>query len=181
MSSHEVIKQTGPDVQVVTRNVVGVFEQRDVANAAVTSLLHAGFSQEAISIVSKAPGDAPEVGTDDTQASKGLAVGGLGGALIGGTIGLGLLVIPGVGPILASAQIASMIAGAVAGGTAGAFVGSFVGLGIPTEHGERYEAAVRSGSMLVTVSVTNEADALRVAEDLKSMGAQETAIYQPAL
>ena len=111
----------------------------------------------------------------------GRAVGGLGGAIIGGAIGLGLLVIPGVGPIPASAQIASMLAGAVAGGTAGAFVGSFVGLGIPTEHGERYEAAVRSGSTLVTISLTTDADAIRVAEELTSLGAQETAIYQPSL
>jgi hypothetical protein len=166
---------------MATRNVVGVFDRMDQANQAVARLLADGYPPAAISVVAKAPGDAPETGSGDTHALGGAATGGLAGALVGGALGLVALAIPGIGPIVAAGAVASVLAGAAGGGTAGAFVGSFLGLGVPTEHGERYEAAVRSGAAVVTVHRSGGAAARRTADELTQLGARETAVYQPAL
>jgi hypothetical protein len=170
-----------PKMDLATRNVVAVFGSFAQTEAALAVLREAGVAAQDVSIVGKRPGDPPEVGARDTHASSGGAVGGAVGAAVGGLIGLAALAVPGVGPLLAAGAIGSALTGAAAGGFTGAMVGSFLGLGVPTEHGQRYEEAVRSGAVVLTVQVPNEEEGTRARGLLEQAGAQETAVYQPAL
>jgi uncharacterized membrane protein len=170
-----------PKVDVQTRNVVGVFDSFAEADAALAALRQADVPMQDVSIVGKRPGDPPEIGARDTHASSGSAVGATVGAAVGGLLGLAALAIPGVGPFLAAGALGSALTGAAAGTFTGALVGSFVGLGVPTEHGQRYEQAVRAGAVVLTVQVPNAEVAASARVLLDQTGARETAVYQPAL
>jgi hypothetical protein len=80
-------------------------------------------------------------------------VGGVGGLLTG----LGLLAIPGVGPVVAAgwlvATAAGAATGAVVGGAAGGLVGSLTGAGVPERDAQFYAEGVRRGGTLVTARV----------------------------
>ena len=86
-------------------------------------------------------------------AGIGAAVGGAGGLLTG----LGLLAIPGVGPVVAAgwlvATAAGAVTGAVVGGAAGGLVGSLTGAGVPAPDANFYAEGVRRGGALVTARV----------------------------
>jgi hypothetical protein len=84
-------------------------------------------------------------------AGIGAALGGLGGALMG----LGLLVVPGVGPALAAGAIASALVGAGIGGAAGGISGALVNAGVPEDEVDYYAEGVRRGGHLVVVSTTD--------------------------
>jgi len=75
---------------------------------------------------------------------------------IGALTGLGLLAVPGVGPIVAAGWLASTAAGAVAGGAAGGIVGALVESGISKENAELYLESIRRGGTLVTARVPND-------------------------
>jgi uncharacterized membrane protein len=160
---------------------VAVFDSFAEADAALRALRQSGVEAQDVSIVGKQPGDPPEIGARDTHASSGSAVGATLGAAVGGLIGLAALAIPGVGPFLAAGALGSALTGAAAGTFTGALVGSFVGLGVPTEHGRRYEQAVRAGAVVLTVQVPDAEAAARTRGVLDQAGARETAVYQPAL
>jgi hypothetical protein len=166
---------------LATRHVVAVFDSFAQAEAALTALHASGVPAHDVSLVGKQPGDAPEVSARDTHATGGGTVGATVGAAIGGLLGLAALAIPGVGPLVAAGAIGSALTGAAAGGFTGALVGSFAGLGVPTEHGERYEQAVRSGAVVLTVQVADPEAAARARGELEQAGARETAAYQPTL
>jgi hypothetical protein len=172
-----------PDLSA--RTVVAVFDRFDQANASFDVLRNAGYSPDDVSIVRQgedgAPPQAPAQGAGETKATAGTVTGASIGALVGGALGLAALVIPGIGPILAIGPIAAALSGAVAGGAVGGLVGSFVGLGIPTDEAKDYEAAVRSGAVIVAVKVADEGAATQVADLLRQQGARSATSYQPAL
>ncbi|RPI29109.1 MAG: DUF2382 domain-containing protein [Chloroflexota bacterium] len=79
-------------------------------------------------------------------------LGGLGGLLVG----LGLLAIPGIGPVLAAGPIVTTLAGAGVGAAAGGLVGALVNAGIPSEQAEMYVEGVKQGGTLVTVTTSDD-------------------------
>jgi hypothetical protein len=86
-------------------------------------------------------------------AGAGAVIGGLGGLLAG----LGMLAIPGVGPVVAAGWLASTAvgaaAGAVVGGAAGGLVGALQREGVPEEDAHVYAEGVRRGGTLVSARV----------------------------
>ncbi|WP_022716829.1 hypothetical protein, partial [Rhizobium mongolense] len=78
---------------------------------------------------------------------------GAGGLLAG----LGLLAIPGVGPVVAAgwlaATAAGAAAGAVAGGVTGGLIGALTSSGVSEEDAHLYAEGVRRGGTLVTARV----------------------------
>ena len=108
-------------------------------------------------------------------AGIGAAVGGVGGLLTG----LGLLAIPGVGPVVAAgwlvATAAGAATGAVVGGAAGGLVGSLTGAGVPERDAHFYAEGVRRGGTLVTARV-DDARASTVREILQRYKAVDPAI-----
>jgi hypothetical protein len=94
-------------------------------------------------------------GVDDRAegAATGAGIGaGLGGAA-GLLAGLGLLAIPGLGPVVAAGWLASTALGATAGAATGGVVGALTQAGISKEEAPLYAEGVRRGGTLVSARV----------------------------
>ncbi|MGE6784502.1 general stress protein [Ensifer adhaerens] len=150
------------------KTVSGLFDDYADARSAVTALEDRGVPSDDISIVSNNAGDrygnANESNAAEgagTGAGLGAAVGGIGGLLTG----LGVMAIPGVGPVVAAgwlaATAAGAAAGAVAGGAAGGIIGAMTSSGVPEDHAHVYAEGVRRGGAVVTARVDDalQADA----------------------
>ncbi|MGV3719562.1 MAG: YsnF/AvaK domain-containing protein, partial [Actinomycetota bacterium] len=139
--------------------VVGFFDQFSEARSAVEDLIASGVPRDDVSITSSnATGEHDEFSAHETgnRSGSGAATGAGVGAVVGGIggllVGLGLLTIPGIGPILAAGPLATAAAGAVAGAATGGLLGALVGMGIPEEDAHTYAEGVRRGGTLVTVN-----------------------------
>src|SRR5207342_2868561 len=84
-----------------------------------------------------------------TGASIGATVGGVAGLLAG----LGMIAIPGIGPVVAAGWLASTAAVAAAGGVAGGLLGALTEAGVSEEDAHVYAEGVRRGGTLLTVRV----------------------------
>jgi hypothetical protein len=167
-----------PDMQA--RTVTGIFDRPDHVEALLGDLRTAGYRDDDISVVMQQAGAAPELGAGDTKASEGTLAGASVGAVLGGIAGLAALAIPGIGPLLATGPIAAAL-GALTGSALGGLVGSFTGLGIPTEHAQDYEAAVRSGGVVVALRAVDREQEERANDILRRHGARQVAGYTQAL
>lgn len=142
--------------------VTGLYDSYDDARTVVNDLENAGISSTNISIV----GRASETG--ETYAAEAAAVGASVGALAGGAggllAGLGMLAIPGVGPVVAAgwlvATAAGAAAGAIAGGAAGGIIGSLTDAGVDENQAHVYAEGIRRGSTLVSVRVDEAQEAI---------------------
>jgi len=144
----------------MTQTVTALYDTYDSAVAAVNALEASGFPHSEISIVSnnvdnRYAEDRPTNAGADAGAGAGIGavVGGVGGILTG----LGLMAIPGVGPVVAAgwlvATAAGAATGAVVGGAAGGLVGSLTGANVPERDAHFYAEGVRRGGTLVTARV----------------------------
>jgi hypothetical protein len=146
------------------QTLTGLFDNYGDAERAVSELESAGVPNDDISIVANnahgrhSDGRAND-GDDDAGedagkgAGIGAAVGGVGGLLAG----LGLLAIPGLGPVVAAGWLVSTLAGAAGGAAIGAAAGGLVGAlthaGVPENDAHVYAESVRRGGTLVTARV----------------------------
>ncbi|MBX5192712.1 hypothetical protein HJB86_28155 [Rhizobium sp. NZLR3b] len=142
------------------RTITGLYDSYDDAKAAVKALEDAGVSSDDISIVTN-KANSVDVEGQGTRAAEGAGAGAGVGALAGGAggllTGLGMLAIPGVGPVVAAgwlvATAAGAVAGAVAGGAVGGIVGAMVESGVPEEDANFYAEGIRRGGSVVTARV----------------------------
>jgi stress response protein YsnF len=102
-------------------------------------------------------------GTDDRAegAAAGAGIGATLGGVVGLLTGLGMLAIPGIGPVVAAGWLASTAAVAAAGGAAGGLIGALTQSGVGEREAHAYAEGVRRGGTLVTVRVP-DADRARV-------------------
>jgi len=145
----------------MAKSVVGIFDQRSEAERAVRDLIDNGFRRDDISFIAgHTSGEPVESTTTSSEgmsstvagASTGAVVGGLGGLLVG----LGVLAIPGVGPVLAAGPLAVTLLGAGVGAAAGGLIGSLMDVGVPEEEAGYYAEGIRRGSTLVAVNTDDE-------------------------
>lgn len=154
------------------RTVTGLFDSYDDARRAVSELETAGVPSSDISIVSHAGDRDRDRDGDDSLAAEGAGTGAGIGAVAGGTggllAGLGIMAIPGVGPVVAAgwlaATAAGAVAGAIAGGAAGGLVGAMMRAGVPEEDAHVYAEGVRRGGTMVVAKV--DEGQVAVAEDI---------------
>ncbi|WP_049735289.1 general stress protein [Rhizobium ecuadorense] len=140
------------------RTVTGLFDDYTDASSAVSELEAAGIPSNDISIVSN---NADNRHGEHSNAGEGAGVGAGIGAVVGGAsgllTGLGLMAIPGVGPVVAAgwlaATAAGTAAGAVAGGATGGIIGAMTSSGVSDEDANFYAEGVRRGGTLVTARV----------------------------
>jgi hypothetical protein len=138
------------------RTVTGLFDDYEDALDAVRDLEAAGVPSDDISIVANNTGE--RYSTDAAEgAATGAGLGAAGGGVVGLLTGLGLMAIPGVGPVVAAgwlaATAAGAAAGAVAGGAAGGLLGALTDSGVDEENAHVYAEGVRRGGTLVTARV----------------------------
>lgn len=151
------------------RTVTGLFDDYDEASNAVSELENAGVPSGDISIVGS---NADSRHGEDSNAAEGAGTGAGIGAVVGGAggllTGLGLMAIPGVGPVVAAGWLAATAVGAaggaVAGGAAGGLIGAMTRSGVSEDDANLYAEGVRRGGTVVTARVDD--DLASVAEDI---------------
>jgi hypothetical protein len=167
----------------MSKTITRLFDSHTEALSAVEALEQSGVDHEKISIVSnnadnwhaghKHAGGAPGAGgplgdrngdgENDVAdgAGKGATTGGILGGGAGLLAGLGMLAIPGLGPVVAAGWLASTAVGAAigaaAGGTAGGLLGALKEAGHSDEEANVYSEGVRRGGTLVSVKADDDA------------------------
>ena len=153
-----------------------LYDDYNTAARVYNDLDKAGISTSDISIVAnnsegwfdknaREPGriDTDGDGVDDRTegAATGAGIGGAVGGLAGLLAGLGMLAIPGLGPVVAAGWLVSTAALAITGGAAGGLIGSLTQHGVSEDEANAYAEGVRRGGTLVTARVEDR-DAARV-------------------
>jgi uncharacterized membrane protein len=161
-----------------SNTVVGLFDYYSNADKAVQALKDYGVDSSRISIMARDNDTIPQESSAVTGATAGAATGAATGGLLGLMAGLSALIIPGIGPVLATGTLASALAttlgmtaiGAGVGAATGGLLGALVDLGFPREEAEFYAEGVKRGGILVTVQ-TSATDAEQISEILRGAGA----------
>jgi len=159
---------------ILQLRAVGTFSDYETTEIALQELKMTGFLMDRVSIVGRDVGSHTEVtgantsnqlvtvgdlDSHDNQSGETAQDGAIAGGSIGGfaglLVGLGILAIPGVGPVMlagaTATAIATMLSGGVIGTLAGGLAGSLVGLGIPEDRAHLYSDRVAKGEYLVMV------------------------------
>jgi hypothetical protein len=157
----------------MTKVISKLYPTYERASAAVRELEAAGVPHADISLVSNNADswysdsgtkrvDRDRDGVDDRTEGAGAGAG--IGAGIGGTAGLlaglGLMAIPGIGPVVAAGWLAATAAGAAAGAAAGGIIGALTQAGVSDDDAHIYAEGLRRGGTLVTARV-DDANATR--------------------
>lgn len=158
--------------------VFGIYHAAPEAEFAVSRLVNTGFTHDDISVLLPDHKSTKEFAHElNTKAPEGATVGGTTGGLIGGTLGLlagiGMLAVPGVGPLIAAGPIMAALAGLGVGGAVGGMIGALVGMGIPEYEAKRYEGRIKQGNVLLSVHCDTEHAVDRAREILKHTGAED--------
>jgi len=155
----------------MSRTITRLFNSHNEAMAAVSDLEQAGVDRDDISIVASNADNwhdghehkrADVDGDNDAAegAGKGAATGGVIGGGAGLLAGLGMLAIPGVGPVVAAGWLISTAVGAVAGAAVGGATGGLLGAlkdaGHTDEEAQVYAEGVRRGGTLVSVRAPDD-------------------------
>jgi len=136
--------------------VVGVFEMRSEADAAIHELQEAGFRDDQIGFVVRNGEHGVENGTDEMDTGSGAVAGVVSGGIIGGVVGAAAaLLVPGVGPAIAGGILIAVLGGVVFGAAAGGILGALMGMGIPEEEARYYESEFSSGRTIITVQTAD--------------------------
>ncbi len=187
---YDVPADNGHRVSGRHKRAVGVFSTRSETEQALTELRTAGFDMDRVSVIAKDADSKGEIaGIDvkesadhkaDEGATKGALTGGTLGGLTGLLVGLGLVAIPGIGPIMlagaSATAIATTLAGTALGAAAGSLIGALVGLGIPEEEAKAYSDRVERGDYLVLLD-GREAEVAKAEIILSKAGVQHWSIY----
>ena len=159
----------------MSKTITRLFDSHTQALDAVSDLEARGIDRDKISLVAnnadnwhdggrrEGPlGDRNGDGENDVAdgAGKGAATGGLIGGGAGLLAGLGMLAIPGLGPVVAAGWLAATAVGAAVGAAAGGATGGLLGAlkeaGHSDEEANVYSEGVRRGGTLVSVKAHDD-------------------------
>ncbi len=160
--------------------VFGIYSSRAQVESVIERLRTEGFTNSSISVLFPENLGARELALKkETKAPEGTVTGVGSGALLGGTVGwlagIGILAIPGFGPLIAAGPIMAALAGASVGGGVGGVLGALAGFGIPEYEAKRYTGRIKEGGILLSVHCDNAKDVERAKETLKQTDAQDIA------
>jgi hypothetical protein len=129
----------------MTRTITRSYDNSGTARSVVSDLEAAGFTTENISLIGRS-GD-----TDESNAGEGAGIGGTVGGAAGLLAGLGMIAIPGIGPVVAAGWLAATAAGAAAGAVTGGVIGAMTSAGVDERDAHVYAESVRRGGSVVSV------------------------------
>lgn len=130
-----------------------LYDTYDDASRAVTALERAGIPHSDISVMASNAEGWYDRDQEISNTRAGVDIGAAIGGALGLLAGVGLLAIPGLGPVVAAGWAASTLAGAAAGGIAGGIVGALTDAGVSKDEAEIYAEGVRRGGTLVIARV----------------------------
>jgi len=148
-------------------SVIALYNDFEQGARAVEGLVDAGFDRKNISIVANDADNRYSSRLKDVKVDDGDVTAGQGagfGAVVGGLIGLGVALIPGIGPVLAAGPLAAAVmtgVGVVAGAATGGIAASLIDLGVSEEDATQYVEGIKRGGALVTVGVDSDEYATR--------------------
>jgi hypothetical protein len=167
------------------KTTVGIFTSRSDAERAVEQLKAIGIPDKNIDLLTPQASERKmeAVATTETeQPGMGKTLGGVVGGALGASAGMSLgaaaasLLVPGVGPVIATGIIGAAllgIGGAAAGAAAGEALESGMADGLPRDEMFVYEDALRHGRSIV-IAMTDDEDQDRIARDImKQAGAED--------
>lgn len=137
----------------MTRTVTAMYDSFTAAQRAVQDLVDAGFNRDDISLIANdAAGEYKSYTAEgDVKGNEGANFGAVTGALVG----LGAMLIPGIGPVVAAGPLVAALTGAGLGAAAGAITGgltaSMIDFGLDREYAGYYAEGVRRGGAMVAV------------------------------
>lgn len=154
--------------------VIEIFKTRESADKAIAALESRGYTKDEINVITsevtrdkyfEGENKPVDVGSSTLKgAGAGSAIGLTLGAIIGGVLAVGSVVIPGVGLIIAG-PLAAALAGAGAGSVAGGLIGALAGWGIPEAQAKKYENAIKEGKIVVAVRPHSDEDAKMIKKE----------------
>src|SRR3954447_18784478 len=180
----------------MTVTISRLYDDYSTASRIVTDLKAAGLGESEISIIasnadnwyssreardtkaSTGRVDRDHDGIDDRAegAAAGAGVGAGVGSAVGLLAGLGLIAIPGIGPVVAAGWLVSTLTGTAAGAATGGIIGALSQAGVNDEDAHIYAEGVRRGGTLVVARVPDadrsrfEAILDRSAVDIRQRG-----------
>ena len=137
----------------MTKTVTAMYDSFTAAQRAVQDLVDAGFNRDDISLIAN-----DSAGEYKSYTAEGDVKGNEGanfGAVTGALVGLGAMLIPGIGPVVAAGPLVAALTGAGLGAAAGAITGgltaSMIDFGLDREYAGYYAEGVRRGGAMVAV------------------------------
>jgi len=157
------------------RIVTAFFDEYEAAKQAVYDLELAGIGSSDISIVAGNADrrDLPEPAiSEGTGAARGASIGGVVGGGAGLLAGLGVLTLPGIGPVIAAGWLATTALGAAVGAATGGLIGALTDAGLSEDEAEYYAEGIRRGGTLVMIR-SDAAMADKAAQIMNRAGAAD--------
>jgi hypothetical protein len=147
----------------MTKTVLGIFVERENAEAAIDKLKADGYNPKDISIVMKNPIEGRKLENNTgANVAGGVVSGATTGAVLGGLAGLlASFALPGLGAFFIGGPIATALgltgtaaataSGAATGALAGGLFGALTGFGLSEDEARTYEEQVKAGAILVAI------------------------------
>lgn len=138
------------------KTIIGLFDNHAEALAVISDLRERRIPPHDISMVaSNRDGWYAEESKPEADAEKGAGIGAVVGALGGLIAGLGMVTVPGIGPVVSAgwllATVAGSATGVILGGAAGSLIGALTAQGIDDPDAQVYAESLRRGGTLVIV------------------------------
>jgi hypothetical protein len=140
----------------MTRIISSLFDDYQCARDAIAALHEAGFTSSDVSIVASNADNRFTEEKESSGAAKGASVGGAVGAGAGILTAIGVLAIPGLGPLVAAGVLATTLTTTAVGAAAGGLIGTLTDYGVSEADAHVYAEGIRRGGTLVTVRTTDD-------------------------
>jgi hypothetical protein len=147
---------------------IGVISEYQDVEQILNTFKDANFSMDKVSVIVRDENASGELATSEQDfirdktiegvTKTGLTAGGIG-SLAGLLVGLGLLVIPGVGPIAimgGKVAVAGLLTGGFYGAAAGGILGAVLGNGVSREQAKIYSEHLAQGNYILIVEGSSE-------------------------
>lgn len=171
------------------KRAIGIFSNRRNAEQALAELKNKGFPMHKLSVITKSSGDhnsldsyldrqgvrQPSI-TRTEGAKTGAFTGSVGVGSLALIFGLGSLLIPGVGQVLAVESLLTTFFGSGITATAGGLYGALRGWLVPEEQANNYNESFNQGDYLLIIEAMED-EILSVETILHRQGIQSCHIY----
>lgn len=154
-------------IEMEPNGVIAVFSTVADADRGIAALTAQGINMDIVSVLGPGhpSGMTPELDTSAKHNAEVARHWGRWGAIVGATLGGGLVAIPLMVALVGLGPFAPVLAAIVVGATGvGSLASALVGLGVHDHHAKAYEEALRAGKTLVVVH-TDELAELESARD----------------